>query len=70
MVYKSLNESKQCSVNYEREDELTETDVTMLCPRWPLLVDGTPNSPEKPLADRACQQTAADADGKKDDFTH
>lgn len=70
MVEESLEESDQCPIDYERKDELANVDVAMPRPRWLLLVDRAPNSPEESLADRTCQQTAKDADWKKDHFNH
>ena len=69
-VHKSLDEPNHRSVNRKRKDELAKMDVAMLCLGRLLFVDDPPNSPEKPLADRTCQQTAADANWKKDDFAH
>jgi hypothetical protein len=70
VVDKSLDESDQCPIDRKRKDELANADVAMLRPRWLLLVDRAPNSPEEPLADRTRQQAATDADWKKDHFDH
>ena len=70
MVDKSLDESDQCSIDCERKDELANVDVATLRPRWLLFVNRTPDGSEEPFADHTCQQTAKDADWKKDHFNH
>jgi hypothetical protein len=70
VVDESLDEPNQCPIDCERKDELANVDVATLRPRRLLFVNRTPNSPEEPLADHACQQTAKDADRKKDHFNH